>query len=181
MTSQRIIVKFAITSFLRAEDEFDNIWVACTNGDVNKVSEFLANGIDINAQDEAGFSPIHAATSYGHVALLEYLISQGANVNLRDADGDTPLLICEDQASFEILERHGGDIHAKNTEGEGLAEKAVALAEEENEAMVTFLFNRGFIPVDFRMTVQEQQDEEEGGNNDDGQEGGGDDVQMASN
>lgn len=172
-----------MTSFLSAEEEFDNIWVACTNGDVNKVSEFLASGIDINAQDEAGFSPIHAAASYGHVALLEYLISQGANVNLRDADGDTPLLICEDQATFEALERHGGDIHAKNSDGEGLAEKAVALAEEENEAMVTFLFNRGFIPVDFRMTAQEEQDEEEGVNNDD-QEGGeanGDGAQMATN
>jgi len=169
-----------------ADDEFDNIWVACTNGEVNKVSEFLASGIDVNAQDEYGFSPIHAATSYGHVALLEYLISQGANVNLPDQDGDTPLLICEDQASFEILERHGGDIHAKNNEGEGLAEKAVALAEDENEAMVTFLFNRGFIPVDFRMTAQDDDEDEddnneEGGNNDNEGADDGEDALMATN
>jgi len=81
------------------------------------------------------------------------------------------------------LERHGGDIHAKNTEGEGLAEKAVALAEDENEAMVTFLFNRGFIPVDFRLTAQDEQEQEEGGNHDDEGEGEADenDAQMATN
>ncbi len=163
-----------MSSFAEEVDQFDNIWVASTNGDINKVSEFLANGINVNAQDEYGFSPIHAAASYGHVALIEYLISQGADVNLRDVDGDTALLICEDQATFEMLERHGADIHATNAEGEGLAEKAVGLAEEENEAMVTFLFNRGFIPVDFRVQNQEEgeepyydvddQDQEEGGN-----------------
>ncbi len=152
-----------MADFISDADQFDNIWVACTNGDIGKVTEFLASGVNINAQDEYGFSPVHAAASYGHVAMLDYLLSNGADVNLRDADGDTPLLICEDQASFELLERYGADINARNAEGEGLAEKAAQLAEEENEAMVTFLFNRGFIPIDFRMTEQDpDEDNEEG-------------------
>lgn len=138
-------------------EQFDNIWVASTEGSVNKVTAFLESGVNINAQDEYGFSPMHAAASYGHVALLEYLLTNGADVNLRDLDGDTPLLICEDQASFEMLERHGADINATNNDNGGLAEKAVGLAEEGNEAMVTFLFNRGFIPMDFRMIEQTQQ------------------------
>ena len=142
-------------------EQFDNIWVASTEGNVNKVTTFLESGVSINSQDEYGFSPMHASASYGHVALLEYLLTNGADVNLRDLDGDTPLLICEDQASFEMLERHGADINATNNEGGGLAEKAVGLAEEGNEAMVTFLFNRGFIPLDFRMIEQQQQQEQE--------------------
>lgn len=156
-----------MATFLAEEDQFDNIWVACTNGDIQKVTAFLASGIDVNSQDEVGFSPIHAAASYGHCSLLDYLIANGANVNLADADGDTPLLNCEDQASFELLERAGANINARNNEGEGLAEKAVALAEEENEAMVTFLFNRGFIPVDFRMSAQKAEEQEESAPQDD--------------
>jgi len=133
-------------------EQFDNIWVACTDGNMNKVVAFLASGVDINAQDEYGFSPIHAAASYGHDDLIEYLISNGANVNLRDADGDTPLLVCENKTTFELLERNGADINLKNNEDAGLAEKAVGFAEEGNEDMVTFLFNRGFIPVDFKFS-----------------------------
>ena len=59
-----------------------------------------------------------------------------------------------------MLERYGADINAVNTESCGLAEKAIGLAEEGNEAMVTFLFNRGFIPLDFKMIEQQQQEQE---------------------
>tara|TARA_B110000090_G_scaffold140016_1_gene153929 strand:- start:978 stop:1448 length:471 start_codon:yes stop_codon:yes gene_type:complete len=139
---------------MESSDVFENIWVASTNGDLARVAEFLGSGVNVNAQDENGFSPIHAAASYGQLPLIEFLIGHSADVNLRDIDGDTPILVCEDQTTFELLERNGADINAKNSEGFGLAERAVALAEEENEDMVTFLFNRGFLPVDFKV-VQE--------------------------
>ena len=140
--------------------DFDNIWVASTEGNIEKVMGYIASGVSINAQDEFGFSPLHAATQYGHINLLEYLLSNGADVNIRDADGDTALLVCENQACFELLERHGADINAKNNDGGGFPEKAVELADEGNEDMVTFLFNRGLIPVNFRMMVQENEEQE---------------------
>lgn len=37
----------------------------------------------MNAQDEHGYSCMHAAASYGHVELLQYLVQSGGNVNIR--------------------------------------------------------------------------------------------------
>lgn len=44
----------------------DNIWTAASDGELEKVKGYLASGIDVNAQDETGYSPLHAAASYGH-------------------------------------------------------------------------------------------------------------------
>ena len=63
-----------------SSDNFDNIWVAATNGDIDSVQNFLSQGVDVNVQDEeTGNSPIHSAVSYGQVKLLEFLIRNGAN------------------------------------------------------------------------------------------------------
>lgn len=133
-----------------SSDNFDNIWVAATNGDIDSVQNFLSQGVDVNVQDEeTGNSPIHSAVSYGQVKLLEFLIRNGANVNLRDSDGDTPILLCEDQACFELLEANGADLLAKNNENLGWNEKAIELAEEGNNNMVSYLFNRELIPINF--------------------------------
>lgn len=40
-------------------------------------------GMDVNAQDENGYSCMHAAASYGHLDLLRYLVQRGGDVNIR--------------------------------------------------------------------------------------------------
>ena len=143
----------------RSTEGFDNIWVAATNGDIEAVRHFLTQGTSVNIQDEdTGNSPIHSAASYGQVKMLEYLIEQGADVNLRDSDGDTPILLCEDPASFEVLETNGANLNVKNNNNEGFLEKATELAQEENTEMVTYLFNRDLIPINFAMQVQSDND-----------------------
>lgn len=43
----------------RDEDfEANNIWVAVSNGDLDRVKEMLASGVSVNAQDEHGYSPL---------------------------------------------------------------------------------------------------------------------------
>mmetsp|Transcript_32154 Transcript_32154/g.54221 ORF Transcript_32154/g.54221 Transcript_32154/m.54221 type:complete len:84 (-) Transcript_32154:384-635(-) len=76
--------------------EQDNIWVSSSDGNLDEVKKHIEQGgIPVNAQDEYGYSAIHAAASYGHMEVINYLLSVGADVNLRDEDGDTPLLVCE--------------------------------------------------------------------------------------
>lgn len=36
----------------------DNIWIAASNGDIERVKELLQSGIAINSQDETGYSPM---------------------------------------------------------------------------------------------------------------------------
>ena len=126
-------------------DEFDNIWVACTNGDIAKVQRFLDSGIDINIQDEHGNSPIHSAASYSQLELIEYLIGRGANVNLCDSDNETPIMLTEDKDTFELLERHGANPSDMSVD------KAMELASDGNDEMVSYLHERKLIPLEFKL------------------------------
>lgn len=36
----------------------ENIWIAASDGDIEHVQKFLEHGININAQDEFGYSPL---------------------------------------------------------------------------------------------------------------------------
>lgn len=136
-------------------DETENIWVCCTDGDIARVKDFLLHGVDVNIQDnDTGNSPIHSATSYNQMEMMLFLIENGADVNLEDADGDTPILLTETRESFELLEKHGAILDHKNKEGEGLMEKAIELASDENDAMVNYLFERGIIPVNFEAIYE---------------------------
>ncbi|KNE71592.1 hypothetical protein AMAG_16154 [Allomyces macrogynus ATCC 38327] len=80
----------------------NNIWLECADGHVDRVAAFLDAGVDVNAQDDTGYSPLHAAASYNHVELVRFLLSKGANPNIADEDGDTPLHVAEDPTVLPI-------------------------------------------------------------------------------
>ena len=50
------------TSSAGGDDEYDegpdNIWIASSNGDIARVQQLLAEGVSVNGQDEAGYSPM---------------------------------------------------------------------------------------------------------------------------
>jgi hypothetical protein len=39
-------------------DGGDNIWCAASDGDISRVASLLSSGVDVNTQDEAGYSPM---------------------------------------------------------------------------------------------------------------------------
>ncbi|KAJ1796759.1 hypothetical protein LPJ59_003548 [Coemansia sp. RSA 2399] len=95
-----------------------NIWIAASDGDLDRVKEIVkGDKQQVNAKDENGYTPLHAAASWKHIDLLKYLIANGGNVNIVDADGDTPLHICEDVECAQILLDNGADPNIENHEG----------------------------------------------------------------
>ena len=36
----------------------DNIWIASSNGDISRVQQLLTEGINVNGQDDTGYSPM---------------------------------------------------------------------------------------------------------------------------
>ena len=40
------------------DNEPSNIWVASSDGDLERVKQLLAEGVSVNAQDELGYSPM---------------------------------------------------------------------------------------------------------------------------
>ncbi|HEY4640978.1 MAG TPA: ankyrin repeat domain-containing protein, partial [Thermoanaerobaculia bacterium] len=67
---------------------------AASGGDVAAMKRMLDAGLDPNAHDSAGYTPLIAAARAGNVEMIRLLTSRGANPNLADAavNSWTPLL-----------------------------------------------------------------------------------------
>ncbi|KFA47642.1 hypothetical protein S40293_07676 [Stachybotrys chartarum IBT 40293] len=72
-----------------------------------------------SAQDDHGYSLIHAAASYNHLDLLRALVHEfGVDVNLKDEDDETGLFVVETlEAAKVLVEELGVDVHHKGSEG----------------------------------------------------------------
>jgi ankyrin repeat protein len=67
---------------------------AASGGDMAGMKRMLDAGLDPNARDSAGYTPLIAAARAGNVEMIRLLTSRGANPNLSDAavNSWTPLL-----------------------------------------------------------------------------------------
>lgn len=114
-----------------------NIWVAAADNQADKVKQFLGNGTNVNAKDENGYTPLHAASEYGRLELIEYLVEQGADVNIRDNDGDTPLHAAESPIVAEVLIKAGAN--SRSTNNDGLTPLDKAREEQDFPELIEFL------------------------------------------
>ena len=65
---------------------------ATREGNTDMVRSLLsAPGIDVNATDERGSTPLLEAARYGHDDICRILIAAGANLKSKDRDGKTAL------------------------------------------------------------------------------------------
>jgi ankyrin repeat protein len=65
---------------------------ATREGNTDMVRSLLsAPGIDVNATDEKGSTPLLEAARYGHDNITRMLIAAGANLKAKDRDGKTAL------------------------------------------------------------------------------------------
>ena len=71
----------------------DSIHIAASVGNIAVVKQHLAAGVDVNvnAQRNDGWTPLHTAARFGQKEVSELLIAKGANVNASDNRGGTPL------------------------------------------------------------------------------------------
>jgi ankyrin repeat protein len=65
---------------------------ATREGNTDMVRSLLsAPGVDVNATDERGSTPLLEAARFGHDTICRMLIAAGAKLNARDRDGKTAL------------------------------------------------------------------------------------------
>jgi ankyrin repeat protein len=79
----------------------------------NEIAELLiTRGADVNAIDERGWSPLHAAAMGGEET-IEFLIANGANVNAKIASGSykgmTPLDLASKAEIVDLIRKLGGE------------------------------------------------------------------------
>jgi len=101
-------------------EEF-SIHVAAEFGNIEAVKKHLADGSDVNAQNESGTTPLGWAGYYGYKELIELLIAEGADVNAKGTDGITALhyaALTKRLEAVELLIANGADVNVMNDDGE---------------------------------------------------------------
>ena len=75
-------------------------------GDVEAIKQAIQAGIDINTQDDNGYTPLRFAVQEFKVEVVKLLLDAGANPNLYDRHGNGPLweAIGNSGLGTEILE-----------------------------------------------------------------------------
>jgi ankyrin repeat protein len=79
---------------------------------VRIAEKLLAFGVDVNAQNDNGTTPLHLAVRYNELGLVNWLLGNGADVNLRDYDRCTPLHMATSTAIVDLLLHYNADVDA---------------------------------------------------------------------
>ena len=106
-----------IDLLIRKGTAVSTIHTAALAGDIQKVRSFIEAGVDVNAKDESGMTPLLRAISGEHADVARFLIEAGADVNASDKQGDTPLVYAlwnEDSETVKLLVEKEADINVKD-------------------------------------------------------------------
>lgn len=98
-----------------ADDDLQALLLDLANAqalDRDSIELLSARGIDLNAANPKGQTPLHLAVAAANLKLAKQLISAGAKVNLADSSGKTALEIAEEQGEptmVTLLEQYGAE------------------------------------------------------------------------
>ena len=141
---------------------------AAIEGNIVSIRMCLSKGADVNAKDEAGYTPLHHAAERGYKVIVKLLITKGADVNARDhfaklirdgvvslklngvvmnannEEGFTPLYKAIDGNHTEIIKHlinNGADVNVENPLG-GRSPLHMAVDQGKRE-IIEMLVNKG--------------------------------------
>ena len=76
---------------------------AAWEGDTGRAQVLIHNGVDVNARDAFGRTPLIIAASQGHTYIVRILLEQGADPSVRDSVGTTALIAAEARGYDRIV------------------------------------------------------------------------------
>ena len=79
------------------------LWLACRSGHVSTAALLVSRGAKLEAADDWGWSPLHAAGFGGHEETVRLLLEQGVQVDPIDRGCSTPLLLACVQGYSEVV------------------------------------------------------------------------------
>ncbi|XP_053182481.1 ankyrin-2-like [Scomber japonicus] len=105
---------------IRQSDSNTSFLRAARAGNIDKVLEFLKNGVDISTCNQNGLNALHLAAKEGHKDLVEELLERGAPVDSATKKGNTALHIASLAGQKEVvrlLVKRGADVNAQSQNG----------------------------------------------------------------
>ena len=108
---------------------------AAAEGNIEAVKQHLTAGVDVNANNKNGTTPLHRAAYWGHKEVVELLIANGADVHAKWDNGWTPLhraALYDHKEVTELLIANGADVNAKIDDGRTPLDMAIFGNETES-------------------------------------------------
>ena len=75
---------------------------ACDNDDQKLVLKFIKKGVNVNVQDEEGYTAMIYMAPTNNIKVIKALLEEGADVNIQNEYGGTALMSVAEQANDEI-------------------------------------------------------------------------------
>lgn len=116
---------------------------AIKENDIARVKELLARGIDIDAADASGCTPLLKSVEKDYREIALFLVNEGANVNAYDLLGRNALYFAANRGDWDLIRllvRQGADVNG--TTGWGTTVLSI-VAGKGNREIVEFLIARG--------------------------------------
>jgi ankyrin repeat protein/spore coat protein CotH len=135
----------------RREEDKNSIWAVARRGDLDAVKKQLARGIDVDARNGEGTTPLAMAALTGEVETARYLISMGADVDAQQNDRNSVLHAAAFLGKVEItklLLENGVDPNVRNREGDTPLDTASAAWNEELQGIIQLISGMLQIKVD---------------------------------
>lgn len=123
---------------------------------VDEVKKMLTEGVDINQQDERGYTALIWACSYSsrenYHKTAELLISEGADASIQAKDGTAAIIESAENSPeiFNLLVEKGADITLKKKDGTGAFHNCLATVinygwtfSDEHMTMINYLLANG--------------------------------------
>jgi len=92
----------------------------CRHKNIQELMRLISHGVDVNAQDSAGNTPLIVACQNGHMVICKVLVQHGASVTSSNYNGNTALHYCFNYGYDQIghyLISCGADEFQVNGEG----------------------------------------------------------------
>ena len=97
-----------------------HLHIAARMNDSNSALWLIANGAEVNAKDNDGWTPLHLAAYSNATETAALLLKNGAEVNAKNNNNVTPLHSAAYNNATEtapLLLKNGADVHAKSNIG----------------------------------------------------------------
>ncbi len=93
---------------------------AVRNGNLDLIQMLIDRHVDVNIQDDHGYSPMHIAARSGNMQILQLLLASNAKVDILDKKQETPLHKAASRGHVDIvilLKENGSNTEIRNLDG----------------------------------------------------------------